>query len=183
MNSKKAIYGDHKPSYTVGFLTQRLHEFLPAKLLKKKKHADLENAILRAHRNFSGLTTEKAEAKLIELVYDKILFGPTFFKIQNNAIKKFPEKLHLAVNCDGLTFLKGQSGVITTLDWRNLYSWKVDNEYICFDAIWDQSQPNVWNKFRTSNAQDISFIISEYVDLQVKQIRVSSNLFVFPFFF
>jgi len=167
----QVIYGDHKgDTHAAGFIEDKIKEYIPKNLLKDKKNKEWEALILKSHQKYSGKSTAEAEMEYINFLKKSSFYGTDYFSCKNTTNKRFPDKLLLGVNSEGIIFMKKDQEVILTCPWVDLVSWagSPEKHTISLEILTREGTP-VKHIFETKQVFSISNLIGSYVDVVLNQ--------------
>eukprot|EP00698_Gefionella_okellyi_P006140 TRINITY_DN15584_c0_g1_i1.p1 TRINITY_DN15584_c0_g1~~TRINITY_DN15584_c0_g1_i1.p1 ORF type:complete len:338 (+),score=65.91 TRINITY_DN15584_c0_g1_i1:35-1015(+) len=173
-------YGDHNPSlHQVGFLTTKIHQFIPRLLLPKHTPEEWEKLILEEHKALCTTTRSAAEAKVQYLVIATKwhFYGCSFFQVEqldasNNVITP---RMYLGVNWEGIMLLKHPNKELVAMyPYTDICSWSSSpNQFsiVVGGAVDQQPDANVTHPFGTQQGKTISDVVQAYIDVLLKELR------------
>lgn len=167
------IYADHKPgSHAVGFLTQKIREFVPKDLFGKKTATDWETLIFKAHANNAGKTPDDCKTEYLEIVKQWPFYGTTFYPPCKTVTKaKLPAKVIIGVNAEGILLLKKEKDkeLISTHPFTEICSWASSSTTFAFE--FGSQTESVKYSFETKQGAIIASCIQTYIDILVQMLK------------
>lgn len=159
-------FGDHKESvHTAGFLTSKIHQYIPSNLLRMNTPEQWEKMIFRDHAQLTGHSKHEAQVRYLEHVSKWNLYGATMWKVKlMNALEmKLPGDMLLAVNCDGIMLLtEDVREPMMQHSFSDIYSWAYKNSAFAFVSGTVSKQKF---QFDTRFGKEIANTLQAYVNV------------------
>jgi len=166
------IYGDHKTQiHNVGFLSQKIREFVPKDFFPKKTPSEWEGLIFKAHTNNTGKLAEDAKSEYLEIVKQWPFYGTTFYPACKSVNKtKLPNKVIIGVNAEGILLLrKDNKELISTHPFTEICSWASSSTTFGFE--YGSQADAVKYSFETKQGAIIAACIQTYIDILVQMLK------------
>jgi len=170
----QATHGDFKKDVQVsGWLTPKLHEFMPKDLLMKKGKAssklekEWEQMILAKYQKVSGFTSLEAKLNYLDYVQEWVFYGATFFLVEQRQFKDYPSPLTLGINCEGVLLMHPEKKtVLENYQYTDIVTWgHSDEKFIVVVGNIVQQRKLI---FKTPDGKAMNHLIHDYVKFKVK---------------
>jgi myosin-7 len=96
-------FGDDKSQF--GQITSMIPELVPSDFVGKKSGEEWKKAIVGAFNKHSGRGALEAKGLFLKIVQRWPTFGSAFFEVVQKTEPKFPQKLTIAINKNGVSFI------------------------------------------------------------------------------
>ena len=168
------VYGDHKPQYTVGFLTQNLKQYITKDLFGSKKTSEWETLIFKAHSAHTGKKAEDCQSEYLDIVKQWPFYGTTFYPpCKSIGSKKLPSKVIIGVNAEGILLLKKDKELVSTHPFTEICSWASSSSTFAFE-FGSQTESQKYT-FETKQGAIIAATIQTYIDILVQMLKTGTD--------
>eukprot|EP01006_Ploeotia_vitrea_P027799 TRINITY_DN60566_c0_g1_i2.p1 TRINITY_DN60566_c0_g1~~TRINITY_DN60566_c0_g1_i2.p1 ORF type:complete len:674 (+),score=448.69 TRINITY_DN60566_c0_g1_i2:161-2182(+) len=171
----QATYGDFQSeSHVVGWLSARLHEYMPVRLLEDKKGQknnklvqDWEQKILAKYSRISGFTSLEAKINYLDFVQEFDYYGAFWWLAEQRQFKDYPSPLLLGVTSDAVILMhKQKRTMLESYPYTDIVTWgNSDERFIVVVGNIVQQRKLI---FKTTEGKTINSLIHDYVKFKIK---------------
>jgi hypothetical protein len=174
-------YGDFNPSlHKAGFLTTKIHQYIPKLLLPTKSTEEWEKLVLSQYQSLMDSTRSQGQAKVqyLEICMKWHFYGCNFFQVdqQDSTNQVVNPRVYLGINWEGIMVLKHPNKELMSIfPYTDICSWS--SSQTLFSIVVGSAEPdsgddvNVVHPFGTREGKQISDAVQAYIDVLLKELR------------
>ena len=175
----QAKYGPHDPSvHQVGFLTQRLHEFIPAHVFDKKEKLDWEEYIYREHQSLLHRTGLNAKMEYVKICQSWECNGCLFYEVRQTCLKGHPPRVLLGINTNGIYLLDvNDRSVLEKYKLSEVYRWGFkpgSNFYFEIKGSGQNVKGPIF-EFGTTQGNRMSELLTDYANALLTELGLANQ--------
>lgn len=171
----QAKFGPHKPqSHQVGFLGNRLVEYVPQRLMPQRTQQQWEADIFRQHALVG--TGDNPEAEYLDIAGRWDAYGCAFFLTKQRQFKKFPTDVMLAVNPKGIHIMnKDTRDLLQLFKLSEIFRWGFRPKVNFYFEVKKAGGSGPMHEFATEHGKRISELLTDYAMAFLKKMGISSK--------
>ena len=175
----QAKYGPHDPSvHQVGFLTLRLHEFIPAHVFDKKEKLDWEEYIYREHQSLLHRTGLNAKMEYVKICQSWECNGCLFYEVRQTCLKGHPPRVLLGINTNGIYLLDvNDRSVLEKYKLSEVYRWGFkpgSNFYFEIKGSGQNVKGPIF-EFGTTQGNRMSELLTDYANALLTELGLANQ--------
>jgi hypothetical protein len=174
-------FGEHRPEvHKVGFLTEKIAEFIPTQLLSQKEAVEWEKEIFTDHARLKG-RFENADPRVeyVMCVRDFQSYGNQFFTVEQDEWKKYPKVIALGISQRGIyIFIPGNMELVQQFKLSEIYRWGFQpNVNFYFEVKNTSGGPGSgpFYRFKTLEGQRMSDLLTDYAMALLRELGIHKD--------
>jgi len=121
-------FGDDKSQF--GQIAGMVKDIIPMDLVSKKSAEEWKKAVVAGFNKHSGKGAAEAKTLFLKIIQRWPTFGSAFFEVVQKTEPKFPEKLTIAINKSGISFIDPKSKeILVTHPFSKISNWSSGGSY------------------------------------------------------
>jgi hypothetical protein len=175
----QAKYGPHDPSiHQVGFLTQRLQEFIPANLFGKKEKLDWEEMIYKEHQALLSRDDLNAKLEYVKICQSWECNGCLFYEVRQTCLKSAPARVLLGINTNGIYLINPTDrSVLQKYKLSEVYRWGFkpgSNFYFEIKGSGQNVKGPIY-EFGTTQGNRMSEMLTDYANALLHELGIANK--------
>lgn len=168
-------YGDHRPeSHQVGFLTEKIAEFIPTQLIGERPLEEWEADIFKDHAELE--LEEDSRVAYVQFCRNFPVYGNQFFTARQGHWKKYPKTVAIGISQRGIFIFKpGMLELLQEFRLREIYRWGFKpNTNFYFEIKKDGGAGPVY-EFETLEGNALSDLLTDYAMALLRELGIHTD--------
>lgn len=175
-------FGNHRPdSHKVGFLTEKLTEFIPTQLIGKKDLIEWEKQIFEEHKTLIGRygdgdkSSSDPRGDYVVVVKEFSQYGNQFFIVEQEEWKNLPKVVALGVSNTGIyVFKPGDMEMYHLYKLSDIYRWGFQPNINFYFEIKSntEGQKGPFYRVKTAEGQRMSDLLTDYAMAILREMGI-----------